>query len=323
MITIRPFQGTETDYQAMATVYSALVPDAPLNAVEWRVRDELHHPQLALYRVIGELNGTAAGYAEYYQPTWCADSDHIEALVYVHPAYQGQGLGVALWQHTQQAWQALRPRYVLARVREDWHAGLAFVARRGFREDRRVWVSRLDLAGFDPTPFHGAIERVTGQQIELHSFATLATADANFWRKLYEFERQTTGDMPSAFPVAIPAYEQWIKLYQPDHGALWAGSFAAIADGQVVGISTLETLDNDTDLEVGFTAVHREYRGRGIALALKLCAIEYARSLGASGIRTDNDSTNLPMWHINQRLGFQRGPVWIVFRRHEQIEEVT
>lgn len=322
MMTIRPFQPTETDYHAMATVYSALVPDAPLNATEWRIRDELHNPQLALYRAIGELDGVAAGYAEYYQPTWCADSHHIETLVYVHPAYQGRGLGAALWQHVQQAWQALQPHHVLAKVREDWQAGFAFVVRRGFQEDRRVWLSRLEVASFDPAPFSGAIERVTAQQIEIRSFAALAAADAGFWRKLYAFEQQTVCDVPSAFPVAIPAYEQWIKLYWPDNGAVWEGSFAAMADGQVVGMSTLETIDNETDLEVGFTAVRRDYRGRGIALALKLCTIAYAQAMGVTGIRTDNDSTNQPMWQINQRLGFQRGPVWIVLRRREQTEEV-
>lgn len=89
-----------------------------------------------------------------------------------------------------------------------------------------------------------------------------------------------------------------------------------------MGISTLETINDSTDVEVGFTAVRRDYRGRGIALALKLCTIAYAGAQGLSGIRTDNDSTNLAMWHINERLGFRRGLVWIVLRRCEQNEEV-
>jgi GNAT superfamily N-acetyltransferase len=320
MMTIRPFRRDETDYHVMATVYGALVPDAPLNTAEWRIRDELHNPQLALYRVIGEIDSVAAGYAEYYQPTWCADPSYIEVSVYVHPAYQGRGLGTALWQHLQQAWQQYRPRYVLAKVREDWQTGFTFAIRHGFHEQRRVWTSRLDVTDFDPIPFQGALARVAEQRIEIHSFAALAAADAGFWRKLYELECQTTTDVPSAFPIAIPPYEQWIKLYQPEHGAVWEGSFAAIADGQVVGISTLETNDNETDVEVGFTAVRRDYRGRGIALALKLHTIAYAKAMGVTGIRTDNDSTNQAMWHINQRLGFLRGPVWVVLRRQEQEE---
>ncbi len=323
MITVRPFQAGAMDYQVMATVYSAMAPDAPLNATEWRVRDELRDSRRVLYRVIGEIDGVAAGYAEYFQLTWCAEPDYIETFICVHPVYHGYGLGTALWQHVHQAWQALQPRHVLLRVREDWHTGRTFAEHRQFREARRWWTSRLELATFDPSPFHSAIERVEAQQIELRSFAELATKDPAFWMKLYEFERQTSCDVPSAFPTQIPAYERWIKFYQPDYGALWEGSFAAIAEGEIVGISTLEILDNDTDLEVGFTAVHRDYRGRGIALALKLATIAYAQAAGATGIRTDNDSVNLPMWQINQRLGFRRGPVWIVMRRNEQGKEVT
>lgn len=322
MIHIRPFQHQDADYRVMADVYNALAPDAPLSAIEWRIRDELHNPNLPLCRWIGELDGRAGGYAEYYQPTWCADPTHLEMQIVVHPAVQGRGLGRALWQHLQMAWQPLQPHHIWLEVREDWQAGLTFAGRRQFHESRRVWVSRLDLATFDPQPFSGSIERVTAQQIELISFAALATADQGFWQQLYEFERQTTCDVPSPFPVTMPIYDQWIKFYQPDHGALWEGSFAAVHEGQIVGISTLETINDSTDVEVGFTAVRRDYRGRGIALALKLCTIAYAGAQGLSGIRTDNDSTNLAMWHINERLGFRRGLVWIVLRRCEQNEEV-
>ncbi|MEF3274162.1 MAG: GNAT family N-acetyltransferase [Chloroflexus sp.] len=325
MITVRPFRVDTSDYEVMATVYSALAPETPFSATEWRVRDKLHDPQRALYRAIGDIDNVAVGYAEYYQLTWCADPNYIEAAVYVHPAAQRQGVGTALWNHIHlhQVWRELQPQHILVKVREDWQAGRDFAARRGFAEERRVWTSRLELATFDPVPFNGAIERVTSQQIVLRSFAELAAEDAGFWARLYEFEQQTTCDIPSAFPVRIPSYEQWIQFYRPDNGALWAGSFAAIADGKVIGVSTLETIDNETDLEVGFTAVHRDYRQRGIALALKLCAIAYARAVGATGVRTDNDSVNLPMWQINQQLGFRRGPVWIILHRHEQREEVT
>lgn len=323
MIVVRPFQYGESDYQVMAEVYSALAPDAPLSAVEWRIRDELHNPQLPLYRFVGELDGKAAGYAEYYQSTWCADPRHLTIQLCVHPAYHRRGLGNALWNQLQHAWQPLQPHHIWLNVREDWHTGLTFAGHRQFYESRRVWSSRLDLASFNPEPFHGAIERVTVQGIDIISFARLAETGEHFWQQLYEFERQTTRDLPTSFPITIPTYEQWRKFYQPEHGILWEGSFAALHDGDIVGISTLETVDNDSDAEVGFTAVRRDYRGRGIALALKLATIAYGKATGISGIRTDNDSTNLPMWHINQRLGFQRGPMWIVMHRHEQNEEVT
>ncbi len=53
------------------------------------------------------------------------------------------------------------------------------------------------------------------------------------------------------------------------------------------------------------TGVVASYRGRKIALALKLLAIRYAWSHGAKTIRTHNDSLNAPMLAINRKLGYQ------------------
>ena len=57
----------------------------------------------------------------------------------------------------------------------------------------------------------------------------------------------------------------------------------------------------------------RDYRRRGIALALKLHGIAHAKEQGYKKIRTMNESTNRPMLNINERLGFEKRPAWISF----------
>ena len=61
------------------------------------------------------------------------------------------------------------------------------------------------------------------------------------------------------------------------------------------------------------TAVLRDERGKGIAMALKLKTIEYARAEGLREIRTWNASINRPMLAINEALGFAKQPAWITF----------
>ncbi len=59
----------------------------------------------------------------------------------------------------------------------------------------------------------------------------------------------------------------------------------------------------------------REWRGRGVATALKVAAIGVARALGAPTIRTDNASDNAPMLRVNDRLGFVRDPATVSYLR--------
>ncbi len=53
-----------------------------------------------------------------------------------------------------------------------------------------------------------------------------------------------------------------------------------------------------------YTGVSRAYRGKKIALALKIKAVRLAKHGGASYLRTDNDSLNEPILKINRQLGY-------------------
>ena len=81
------------------------------------------------------------------------------------------------------------------------------------------------------------------------------------------------------------------------------------ADGDaVVGLSAVTYDASANTANQLMTAVARPYRGRGIAEALKLRAIEYALACGAANIRTRNDSANAPMLAVNHKLGFRPEP---------------
>jgi len=116
---------------------------------------------------------------------------------------------------------------------------------------------------------------------------------------------EATLDMPAAEPHGRMSYEEW-KEHVLDHPLFTReGSFVAIEDGVAAAVSLLIA-----DLASGraanmFTGTLRLYRGRGLALAVKLASIEWAADNGITMMKTTNDETNAPMLSINRRLGYQ------------------
>ena len=127
--------------------------------------------------------------------------------------------------------------------------------------------------------------------------------------------------MPSPDPATPEPFEQFVKGFSHPN-FLADGWFIAVdstgADGAVgpyVGITTLGASQADEGkLYTWLTGVRRPYRRRGIALALKVHAIEFAQQQGTQVIETDNEENN-PMFQINLQLGFQPQPAWLEFEK--------
>ncbi len=107
-------------------------------------------------------------------------------------------------------------------------------------------------------------------------------------------------------------YEQWRKRLE-NPGLLPDANFIALDGDRYVGFSNLWKSQGDDHLHTGLTGILRAYRRRGIALALKLRAVAYAKARGAPVIRTGNETGNRAMLSINEKLGFARQPAWIDF----------
>ena len=72
---------------------------------------------------------------------------------------------------------------------------------------------------------------------------------------------------------------------------------------------------------IGMTGVLRSHRRKGIATALKLQGIEYAKQNGIKYLKTENEENN-PMYQINLKLGFRPQRTWTDFEKQLRDESV-
>src|SRR5581483_12029525 len=89
-------------------------------------------------------------------------------------------------------------------------------------------------------------------------------------------------------------------------------TFLALAGGRVVGVAYLETY-GDVHFH-NLTGVARDWRGRGVASALKRAQIAGARARGSRRLVTESQHENAPMRNLNAKLGYRPTVARIVYR---------
>jgi len=184
---------------------------------------------------------------------------------------------------------------------------LAFLKSRDFKEADRVLDVRLEVASADVSLFLHVVEKAKDRGITITSLAEERSRDPRCVEKLYELTTILHDDDPGRGPFALPAYNAreaklWLEMpyVLPDayfiarHGDLYVG---------VSDVTLFEALPGG--LTQRFTGVRREYRRQGIATALKLHAIEYARLHEYKIIQSFNRPIQSAVLALNQKLGFQ------------------
>ncbi len=134
-------------------------------------------------------------------------------------------------------------------------------------------------------------------------------------RRLYALDPAIIPDLPGGEVLTLPPFEQWVKevLYAPN--VVPEAYFVALHGDAVVGSSNLLSGQAGNLMHQSLTAVRPEYWRRGIATALKVCCIAYAKAHAIAFIETDSDANNIPMLAVNRRLGFAKRPDIVEFEK--------
>jgi GNAT superfamily N-acetyltransferase len=312
-ITIRP--ATEADYETFCTVWNTVWPEYPEAPAELRFQDKIRDAKLLFGRLMAQIpSGDVVGIAYYSQNPGTYHPQRFHWEVMVLPNWEQQGIGSALYEAISAIIAPYDPLWLRAEVREDKPKALRFVEKRGYIEDQRDQESKLRLSTFDPEAFADDVRRVMKNGITITSFAELKQNDPEFFTKLFEVGWALAQDVPSPEEHTCPPFDVWMKRWD-NPNFLWEGSYVARDGNRYVGMSTIRASQSNDDLDTGLTGVVRDYRKRGIASALKVSVLTYAKKRGSECVRTWNEVGNAGMLGINFRLGFVRQPVWISFMK--------
>jgi len=308
---IRDFE--PRDYPSLAALATAVYPDMPVTVDELRHEDESRPPDYLAHKIVAEADGNMIGAARYDQIPWVHHPRKFFVHGYVDHGHRAGGVGAALYVAILRSLEVHDPLALRVSVRESEQVGMAFINARGFEEERRAWESELDLRSFDPARFAPAGDRVTSAGIRIQTLTALSGTDPEWQRRYYDLAAESGRDSPRIEPYTYPTFEEYRRIHFEGPHFMPEASFVALDGERYVGLSDLHRRGDGKRLETGFTGVLPSHRGRGIAFALKLRAVEFARSQGAESISTSNDSTNGRMLAINDTLGFKRKPAWVGF----------
>jgi len=320
-MNIRPFDYTTADYERYVALRNSINVDQPASvAFEQRFDSEWPDDLLHVRLLIDGEDGRLLAGAEYNHLLWSNEPRKFGFMIYVREDARRQGLGNRLYRHILQALAEQHPTGFETMTREDWPEGIRFLEKRGFSVVNRQEQSQLDPAAFDAAAFSAATEAAAAAGIRLKTLSEFRDADPEALRKLYDLEVEITPDVPWYSEMSTRPFVHWVRAYENNPDLLPGGYIVALDGDTVAGMSQLwGSQATDTLLYTGLTAVRAPYRGRGLATAMKVRAIQFAQTLAlADGkppkIVTANEASN-PMLQINLRLGFRPRPAWLIYYR--------
>jgi GNAT superfamily N-acetyltransferase len=315
-LTIRAFDDSDRDYDASVAIWNAIWPDEPTSVEGMRYSNRTRSGRHFFQRLMAELGGKIVATAIYREPEWANEPGMYDVQIRVLPEYQRRGIGTTIYDHIVVRLNELerKPLSLMSDSREDQPHATKFLTDRGFEQKQRQQVSRLDVASFDAAPFAGLVARFEQSGITVKTFEEYEAEDPDARRKAHEKYVEFFEDVP----IFVDRMEFTYEIFERELNApnRLPGAILLAFDGDeiVAATSLWKRLADPGNLGTGLTAVARTHRRKGIATALKVRSIEFAGSIDARVIQTDNEENN-PMYDLNVRLGFKPVPAWLIFMK--------
>lgn len=264
--------------------------------------------------------GKIVGYLWTWRAPWTEPGYLCNTLV-VDRSHRKQGIGGLLLRHTVEWGKKIGATKLVTEVWDDDPDALQFAVSRGFEVERHAFQSVLDIGDHHKPVDSDVILKLEHEGIRLITLADAPGEESE--RKLYALYQETLVDIPG-YMGEVPQIEEWKQWYLKVEGFAPEQVIIAAAGDRYVGVTNVLHNPQSNGMYHEYTGVSRNYRGKKIALALKIKAIELAHNRKADYIRTDNDSLNEPILAINRHLGYVplRGSYRIIASLHDVLEHL-
>lgn len=302
---IRPIESQ--DFASLSKLWNLVFPEDKHSPEELEFYKNSFKEPYKFGQIIASEEASVIGSASYEQNAGMYHPHKFYIRLFVHPEFRGKGIGQKLYDALLQKLEPFEPVSLRVNVKETDTSALHFAQTRKFIETKRDWESVLDLAAFNPEVFKARLEEL---KTEGYSFKPFAEFDdqEEMGKAFYELFSTVRLDVPRSEPATPFSYDFFKEnvLDAPDFYP--EGTFFALKGTTLLGLSQLWKGSSSNDLYTGLTAVTREARGKGVATALKVISLETAKQAGAEQVFTNNDTNNVEMLAVNDKLGFKRLP---------------
>lgn len=315
MASLRPF--TLDDAAGVADLETARTPDEPVAGVMLAFWWTHPNEGTRSMRWVAEDSGAIRVFVEAEHDAWTEGERRfgwVQASIHPDdwmPSMYRDGIATAeAWARDEGA------EVAVATVREDFERELAVLSDLGYREERRERYWELDLVA-RRNELLATAEKSRAEMASQGIAMLTLDRDTNpqTLMQVYELDVATTKDIPTTVPIRMSGFDTWLRNYFENPGIRRDRFWIAKLGDEVVGLSLISFPPERGVPSTEYTAISARHRGRGIARALKYETVAQAIAVGATRIRTDNDSENAPILHLNEEMGYRPIRAYIELHR--------
>jgi GNAT superfamily N-acetyltransferase len=287
---ILPFQPQEAD--EILLIHRANYKDLKLERFFWQPCQQIESLEKDCFKIVYKDESVEA-----YAAVYALDKTHFRLNLLVAPESKRQGIGTKLFFRIEREAKLRGCRSLQARTIESMDGGLEFALANGFAEVHRMRGMSLRAEDFSFEKWNHLGKKLAAQRFVVTTLAEEIEAGKQPFEKLVELHKR--------------AVEGWALIdptvsHRTGTGYL-TEFFSSVKRPERVSIikrreEYLGYTSAEKDNSLG-TAIHPDYRGRGIATYLKACDLKLQID---DGVRYFESSTASPaMIRVNEKLGYK------------------